>query len=527
MPHAAYQRESAATIAAQREEIGALKRELNFLRQELKRLLRGRGGRPLIHEGQNTLFDLNAADAPTPSDDDEVDDEEDQPDQGPGKEPRRSPRSAKKLDLSALPRKKVVHELPPEERRCPKTGVALIPVGKKVFEELDYTPAELRVIEHHRTQYGPAPEIAKERQIEPIVAPMPPRPIEDCKASGGLLAQILLQKYTQHLPLYRQEDVFKQAGLKIPRQTLCDWVMKAAFELRPIADELMRQIRAGPVMALDDTPVKCQGAKGSGHFQGYLWTFVNPEVDGVAYRFTPGRGAKHIEPFISGAVRFLVGDGYSGHFAAAKEAGVDLVHGGCWSHALRKFRDAIGEGGVDARLYMSSIRELFDIENEADAADLIPDDRVELRRAKGRPVLARILRRTRGWKDEYSTSGKMADAIKYLLNQRKPLRCFLLDGRVPIHNNACELAIRPIAVGRRNWLFVGSERGGKAAAIIYTLLASCRRAKVDPWVYLRDVLCRVATHPARQVADLLPARWATLREASSAEHTPAALVASA
>lgn len=538
---AADQRESDATIAALREEIDALKQELDLLRRELKRLLGRRGGRPMTHEGQRTLFDLNSANDPAqlggdtndeaapaePSADPSADPSEETPD----KKPRRSPRSTKKLDLSMLPRKKIVHELPPEERRCPTTGVALVPIGERVSEELDYTRAELSVIEHHRVLYGPAPEIAKERQIKPIAAPLPPSPIEDCKASGGLLAQILLQKYGHHLPLYRQEDVFKQAGLKIPRQTLCDWVMKAAFELSPIADELMRQIRAGPVMALDDSPVKCQGAKGSGYSQGYLWTFVNPEVEGVAYRFTPGRGSKHIEPFISAVLRFLVGDGYSGHFAAAKAVGVDLVHGGCWSHSLRKFRDAIDETGADARLYMSSIGELFDIEREADGADLSPDERVTLRRRKGRPVLARILKQTRGWKDKYSTSGKMAAAIKYVRNQWVPLKCFLLDGRVPIHNNACERAIRPIAVGRRNWLFVGSKRGGKAAAIIYTLLASCRLANADPWVYLREVLGRVATHPANQVADLVPARWAALREVlpkvSAPTPVPAELVGAA
>jgi len=523
----AEQREYEATIAAQREEIAALKQELNLLRRELKRLLGGRGGRPMIHEGQGTLFDLSGADDPAqPVDDASADSTNpaDPSEEQPDKKPRKSPRSTKKLDLSMLPRKKIVHELPPEERRCPTTGVPLVPIGERVSEELDYTRAELRVIAHHRVLYGPAPEIAKERQIKPIAAPLPPSPIEDCKASGGLLAQIILQKYGHHLPLYRQEDVFKQAGLKIPRQTLCDWVMKAAFELSPIANELMRQIRAGPVMALDDSPVKCKGTKGPGYSQGYLWTFVNPEVEGVAYRFTPGRGSKHIEPFISAVLRFLVGDGYAGHFAAAKEVGVDLVLGGCWSHALRKFRDAIDESGVDARLYMSSIGELFKIERKADGADLSDDERVKLRRRKARPVLARILNRTRGWKDKYSTSGKMAAAIKYVRNQWTPLKCFLLDGRVPIHNNTCERAIRPIAVGRRNWLFVGSKRGGKAAAIIYTLLASCRLAEIDPWVYLKDVLCRVATHPASQVADLVPARWAALGNASAPSPVPAGLV---
>jgi len=509
-------RQRDATIKALREEIADMKKDMTFLRNEVDRLLRERGGPPTIPEGQLTLFGPPDVDegADTEASSPEVGDEDEDgksPGGGSGKGCGASSRSQRKLDIAALPREKITHELSPEERRCSETGVELVPIGTKIFEELDYVPAQLRVIEHHRTQYGPAPEVAEERQIAPIVAPMPDRPIDDSMASAGLLAQVMLQKYSQHLPLYRQEDVFQQAGLKIPRQTLCDWVLRAAFELRPIADELMRQIRAGPVMALDDTPVKCQGPKGSSHFQACLWTFVNPEVDGVAYRFTPGRGSEHIEKFLDGCLQYLVGDGYSGHFAAAKAVGGGIVHGGCWAHVFRKFRDAMSEGRWLAKRLMTLIRKLFDIEAAADRDDLDSQQRLDLRRAKGRTLLAQILWQTRGWKDDFSTSGKMGEAMKYLTNQWKRLRCFLLDGRVPIHNNACENSIRPIAVGRRNWLFVGSERGGEAAAIIYTLLESCRLANVDRWVYLRDVLTRVATHPARQIADLVPARWAALR----------------
>jgi hypothetical protein len=162
---------------------------------------------------------------------------------------------------------------------------------------------------------------------------------------------------------------------------------------------------------------------------------------------------------------------------------------------------------------------LYEIEDEANELELELDAlaRLELRRARGRPILARIFGRTLGWKDAFSTSGKMAKAIKYLRNGRQALKCFLLNGRVPLDNNACENAIRPVAVGRKNFLFAGSVRGGEAAAIMYSLIGSCRAAQVDRWEYLRDVLVRVATHPASQVADLLPARWAELRAAEAAE----------
>lgn len=513
-------RERDAMIDAQRRAIHelrsalkSLKHDFALLEKEMERLLAGRRGQPLIEEGQGTLFGgPGTSEGSDPEIEAALEHASEAPDGETAEDPikaRHKPkRPARKLDASALPRERVDHELPEEERVCPRTGERLVPVGEKVTEELEYTPAVLKVVEHHRAVYGAPEEVAEERHVEEVVAPEPPRPLEGCKAGAGLLAQILVQKYMQHLPLYRQEEVFQQAGLWIPRQTLCDWVLRAAFELRPIAWALMREVRAGPVLQLDDTPVKCRGPKGSGHHLAYLWTFVNPEVEGVVYQFTPGRGAEHIEPFIEGLEGYLVGDGYSGHFAAAKAVAGSIVHGGCWAHALRKFREATKEGGEMARLFLGDIRSLYDIEQEATAAELDAEGRAALRREQARPVLARMLHRTRGWKETFSVSGKMGEAIKYLLNQWGALKCFLRDGRVPLDNNSCEQAIRPVALGRRNWLFAGSARGGEAAAIVYTLIGSCRRAEVDPWEYLRDVLVRVATHPAERVGELVPSRWA-------------------
>ena len=288
--------------------------------------------------------------------------------------------------------------------------------------------------------------------------------------------------------------------------------MGSAFQLKPIVNEIFQQMRAGPVFQLDDTPVKCRGPRGSGYFQGYLWTFANPEVSGVVFRFTSGRAAKRIEPFLEGLDGFLVGDGYAGHFAAARKVKGNITHGGCWAHLLRKFRDALTESASIAHLYMSDIKALYAIEDEANDRELHYKQRLSLRQEKAPPILARMLQRTEGWDDLYSTSGKMGDAIKYLRNQWEHLKCFLKDGRVPLDNNVCERAIRPIAVGRRNWLFAGSERGGEAAAICYSILGSCRAAGVDPFEYIADVLIKVATHPASKIADLVPARWAELRK---------------
>jgi len=324
-----------------------------------------------------------------------------------------------------------------------------------------------------------------------------------------------VQKYANHLPLYRQEKIFARDGLRLPRQTLCDWTLGAAEALRPIADCLLGKIRAGPVMQLDDTPVMCQGGRGESHFQAYLWTFVNPEVSGVVYRFTSGRASELIRDELADFEGFLVGDGYSGNRKAADDAPGAIVLAGCWSHTIRKFREALDEAPGTAQLFMDDIKQMFDVEREASADDLAPEARLALRQEKSRRPLAALLSRARRLRDDYSDAGKMAKAIGYLTNQRKPLRRFLEDGRLPLHNNACERAIRPIAIGRRNWLFAGSLRGGRAAAIVYTLIESCKLANLDVVSYLADVLLRVAMHPASQVERLLPANWAATVQADT------------
>lgn len=187
-----------------------------------------------------------------------------------------------------------------------------------------------------------------------------------------------------------------------------------------------------------------------------------------------------------------------------------MVVAGCWAHALRKFRDALSEAPLLAVSAMTHIGKLFDLEKQATEAKLSPEDRLALRRRESAKVIETLDGELGGWRELYSESGQMGTACKYFENQLEHLRVFLDDARVPIHNNACEVAIRPVAVGRRNWLFAGSPRGGRAAATIYTLVESCKKADVDPLVYFTDVLTRIATHPASRIHELIPARWKTL-----------------
>jgi len=497
------------------------------LEKHIKRLLSGRSGGHEIPEGQGVLFPdavLNVDDDPASDESSTGGGDEDDDDKGEADSeedrPGRGRRKSRRIDTSGLPCEERIHDLAEEERICPVTGQALVQIGEKVFEELDYQRAQLTLIRHRQPIYGLPPEQAEDRQATPVTAPMPPRPLEGCAASATLLAWLLVQKYANHLPLYRQEKIFARDGLRLPRQTLCDWTLAAAEALRPIVAWLMARIRAGPVMQLDDTPVMCQGGRGEKNFQAYLWTFVNPEVRGVAYRFTSGRGSDLLAAELGDFEGTLVGDGYSGNRAAANKVAGSIRLAGCWAHTTRKFRDALCEAPGTAQLFRDDIKRLYALEKEADRAELDPEARVDLRRQKSRTILAGLLARARRLRDQYSDAGKMACAIGYLVNQRKPLRRFLEDGRIPLDNNACERAIRPVAIGRRNWLFAGSLRGGRAAAVVYTLIECCRLANVDAVSYLADVLVRVATHPASRVGELVPDHWAATVAAPSSEPEP-------
>ncbi len=506
-----------AAIVDRDAKIEKLAGDLATLEAHVKRWLSGRRGGHLIPEGQGVLFpnsvgptELEAAsDDASEADDGDADGDDDDErggDQGRGQS-KPGPKKPRKIDTSGLPCEERIHDLPEEERFCPDTGQALVAVGEKVFDEIDYKRAQLGLIRHRQIIYGLPPEQAKDRQATPVTAPMPPRPLESCAASATLLAWLLVQKFANHLPLYRQEQIFARDGLRLPRQTLCDWTLGAAEALRPIADCLMTRIRAGPVMQLDDTPVMCQGGRGEKNFQAYLWTFVNPEVGGVVYRFTSGRASDLLAAELGDFDGILVGDGYSGNRAAADKVPGNIKLAGCHAHATRKFRDAMCEAPGTARLFRDDIKRLYEVEHEADEAELEPEARAGLRQQKSRTILAALFARARRLRDQYSDAGKMAGAIGYLVNQRKPLRRFLEDGRIPLDNNACERAIRPIAIGRRNWLFAGSLRGGRAAAVIYTVIECCKLANVNVVDYLADVLVRVATHPAGKIDQLLPERW--------------------
>ena len=513
--------------AALVDQVSTLEEAYGELKAHLKRLLGGRGQMLALAPGQELLFGepgdsgdaLTSAIRDLGQDDDEdiaelTGDDALVPDAEEAKPAKRSKqRNRRKLAEADLQREIRRSELPPDERRCPVTGLEMVETGVKVATELSYRKAELFVVEHHQVIYGPAPEIAQERTVEPIMSPAPEAAVEGVKATAALLAWLLCQKYVLHLPLYRQEDAFARLGVALSRQTLCDWVMKSAFALRPVAGEIERQIRAGPVLQIDDPPIKVRRAGPGGGKekvkQSYLWVLKNPEVSGVVFRFTEGRATADVASLLQPesalrGVEVILGDGYQANRSGAREAGLEVNHAGCWAHLLRKFRDALTEAPHAMSLYMKDIAELYAIERRGRDDQLDSDAMLELRRRESMPIATNLMRVTSGWKNDYSLEGKVAAAMKYVRGQRHALLEFRRDGRVPIDNNACERAIRPVVVGRRNWLFAGSVDGARAAATIYTLVESAKASRVDPLAYLEVVVELHGRCPAPAIAELTP-----------------------
>lgn len=287
--------------------------------------------------------------------------------------------------------------------------------------------------------------------------------------------------------------------------------MKSALALQPVARGIEQAIRAGPVLQIDDTPIKVKRAGPNGERlklrQSYLWALCSPTVTGLAFRYTRGRGTEDVASILrsddSGqGPQVLVGDGYSANQAGARKAGLEVEFAGCWAHLLRKFRDALPEAPKSMGLFMQDISKLYTVEAQARAEGLDPEGRLELRRRESLPVAAQLLRLTSGWREHYSLGGAVSKAMTYARNQRHELLAFLRDGRVPIDNNACERGIRPVAIGRKNWQFAGSEDGARAAATVYTLVESARASKVDPLAYIEALLRKLGLEP--EAAGLTP-----------------------
>lgn len=363
------------------------------------------------------------------------------------------------------------------------------------------------------------------RQCEAIVqAPMPSLPIERGRPGPGLLAHVLVAKYADHLPLYRQSEIYAREGVELDRSTLADWVGSAAALLTPLAEAIGKHAMAGPALHADDTPVPVLAPGFGKTATGRLWVYVRDErphagdaAPAVLYRYTPDRKGIRPQGHLQGFAGYLHADGYAGFdklYADSPGQRTAITEVACWAHVRRKFFDVHQSNASPvAAEALRRIGELYQVEDAVRGRP--PDERRRSRQEHALPQLADL----RSWLDatlsKLSGKSELAKAIRYGLSRWPALTRYADHGGLEIDNNAAERAIRPLAIGRKNWLFAGSDTGGERAAVIYTLVESAKLNGLDPQAYLRDVLARIGDHPINRIGDLAPWNWQTPREAAT------------
>jgi transposase len=400
-----------------------------------------------------------------------------------------------------LPRERVEHAPDPEELNCPACECERLRIGEEVTEELDYRPAVLFVRQHVRGKYA-----CPKCEEGVVIAEVPPRPIEKGLPGPGLLAHVVVSKYADHLPLNRQEGIFARFGALLARSTMCDWIRAASEMLAPVVAVMKREILASGYVQSDDTPVMVRVKGEKKTHRGYLWVYHAPERGAVVYDFTMSRARDGPEKFLGGYRGYLQADAYSGYDGIFRSGAVKEV--GCWAHARRKFYEALQTDPREASAVMAAIARLYEVEDQAKAFRMPPDAVRELRQTQSRPILETIREYLELDAPRALPQSPLGQAVTYARNQWSALTRYLEDGRLGPDNNPAERALRRVAVGRNNWIFCGSETGGERAAVLYSLVGTCKLQGIDPFAYLRDVFSRIATHRANRIDELTPRGWA-------------------
>jgi transposase len=411
---------------------------------------------------------------------------------------------------AGLPRRRVVHDVPPGERPCPDCGTIRQAFAEEVREQLEYVPASLIVIQHVRPKYA-----CETCRAHVVIAGRLPEPIEKGLPGPGLMAHVAVSKYADHLPLYRQEGIFKRFGVDLSRSTMCDWMAAAAGLLAPVVKAMLRRVLRSDVVQTDDTPVRVQERDGPGIKTGRLWVHIG---DGhnrfIVYDYTPDRSGAGPGRVFKGFAGYLQADAYSAYDALFE--GGKIVEVGCWMHARRKFHDARTSDPTRSHLMLAWVVGLYEVEEDAKKERKKHpewDDatwhayRHDLRSRRSRPLLEAIHAWLGAERPRVLPKSPIGEAIGYALNHWAALIRPWEAGLLEIDNGASERAIKPVALGRKNWLFAGSDEGGRTAATLMSLCATCKEWGIDPFAYLRDVLDRVSTHPASRIDELLPDRW--------------------
>jgi transposase len=513
--------------------------ELDGVRQRLDQLLRRlygpKGER--FRADQPALFDLlSEAEGPLAS----APPAETESSPPPATKKKRKGHGRRRLPAD-LTRERIVHAVSESEKVCPCCSSPRVKIGEETSEQLDYRPAKLFVWEHVRLKYA-CPKCLKAAAATPpadhtpassgtassliVVAEKPAQPIDKGLPGPGLLAHVVVSKYSDHLPLHRQEAILARQGVELSRSTLCDWMAATAALLLPLYRVMLADVLQSRVVQTDETRVPVREPRQDRTKSGRLWVYVGDrDHPHTVYDYTPTKARDGPAAILKDYRGFLQADAanvFDGFYLPG-----GIVEVGCWAHARRYFHDARDSDAARAAEALARIREFYAIESEA--RDTIARDkmsnaeadalRLKLRQEQTKPKLDAFA----AWRDAQANAvlpkSPMGQAIAYSQRHGTALVRFTDHGFLNIDNNASERALRAVAVGRKNWLFAGSDAGGQTAAVLYTLTQTCRSHGIDPFAYLHDVLTRLPSSPPDDLSTLVPHRWAASQR-TQAESNP-------
>lgn len=516
-------------IAQLLDSLHSLRRQNEQMAHRLQQLLRARFGQKSekIDPAQMALFAQQILAEAQPA--------EPSPQESPAPAAPRKGHGRKKLPRN-LPRKRVVIDVPAEQRKCACCGAEMTKIGEETSEQIDYVPASVYVIETARPKY--ACKHCPDGTV--VTADKPRQPIEKGLPGAGMLAHVITSKYCDHQPLNRLSHIFQRHGLDISRSTMCGWMGASARLLAPLVDRMIEQVLASKAIHTDDTPVPVLDKDRDRTRQGRLWTYRGDDLHPyTVYDYTPTRKRDGPVEFLGDYQGYLQADAYGGYDGIYVASDGKIIEVLCWAHARRRHFEAQESDPARATVALAYIRRLYQVERQAKElfekqqhgpdAHSLSAIRLELRRRNSVPVLREFEAWMRRQADGISPEGSplpqgpvlpkspLGVAINYCLSNWAAFTRYASDGDLDIDNNASERDLRPVVLGRVNYLFFGSDYGGHTAAVLYSLIASAKRHGLDPFAYLQDVLARISDHPSNKLEELLPDHWKLARSAPSPE----------
>ena len=485
-------------------ELDAKDRKLKRVIHWLENLLRQRYGRKREWVDPNQLWLLAMAEVEKGRDPEEAAEEDEAT---PKKKKKRKGHGRRPLP-EHLERVLAEYDLAEDEQICSECNGALYHIGEEVSERLEYIPASLYVIREVCHKYG------CKNGCQVVTAQKPMQPIEKGIAGPGLLAHVAVSKYGDHLPLNRQNEIFKRQGIEIARSTMCDWMAACAELVEPLYNLMKDKVLSSKVVQTDDTPVGVLDSELTRTKTGRIWTYVGDrDHPFTVYDYTPTRSRDGPLEFMKDYNRYLQADAYAGYDALFNDPNREVIELACWAHTRRKFYDAQSSDPMRCMVMLAWIRILYGVEREARELKLDSDGRLALRQKKSKSILKDIKKYLLRERVEVLPKSPEGRAMSYALSNWEALLRYCEDGDLEIDNNGAERSLRGIAVGRKNWMFYGSDQGGQTAAILTSFVSTCKRHRIDPYAYLRDIFERISAHPMKHLEELLPDRWKTEQEA--------------